>query len=222
MKRWLMLFSAVLAISLFVSCKQDTSDDTGGDNHFVEGWWQCDFQARNKMWVKYNAEKIGIKCLSKVNNMSEIADITNTLQPSAFYYTWDTMKKFAQNSSAKRFVHIAESEVPNIGSGGGSGSGGSGSGSGGGDETNPAAVAGWYKIPWSITFPSENRFDLYLLYNSSGKLQRIGTSAQETSINNLDHDYGEYAHKLKDYKNYELLLKNEKITDPAQWPVWAK
>lgn len=216
MKRWFMLFSAVLAISLFVSCKQDTSDDTGWDNHFVEGWWQCDFQAGNKMWIKYNAEKIGIKCLTKVNNSTEVTDITNTLKPGMFFYEWNTMKKFAQDNNAERFFHIAESEVPNVESGGGSGGGGNG-----GDETNPSAVAGWYRIPWSITFPSENRFDLYLLYDGKGKLQRIGTAAQETSIDNLKRDYGEYAHKLKDYKNYELLLKNEKITVPAQWPSWA-
>ena len=152
MKRWLMLFTAVLVILLASGCKQDTSDDNynnggyigGGISGgiieknetgnpaitFVEGWWQCDFQAGNKMWVKYNAQKIGIKCLTKPNNMSEVTDVTNTLMPGMFFYKWDTMKKYAQDSNAERFVHIAEPEVPNVSSGG-SGSGGGGSGGGG-------------------------------------------------------------------------------------------
>lgn len=248
-----MLFTAVLAILLVSGCKQDTSDDnsysgwggngsisgglTGGSGGasgetidpsitFVEGWWQCDFQDGNYMWVKYNAAKIGIKCLTKASNMAEVADATSTLQSGIFFYTWDTMKNFAQNNHAKRFVHIEESEVPNVGSGGsgtgggGSGGGGSGggSGSGGGGETNPSAVAGWYKVEWAV--PPPNTI-LYLLYNGSGKLQRIGTAARETSISTITSDYGEYANLLKEYNNYGPFLKQGKITDPAQWPSWA-
>ena len=93
MKRWLMLFTAVIAISLVSGCKQDTSDDVLSTT-FVEGWWQCDFQAGNYMWVKYNAEKIGVKCLTKANNIAEVTDVSNTLQSDAFYYNWDTMKTF--------------------------------------------------------------------------------------------------------------------------------
>lgn len=253
MKRWLMLFTAVLVILLVSGCKQDTSDDnsysgwggngsisgglTGGSGGapgetidpsitFVEGWWQCDFQAGNYMWVKYNTEKIGIKCLTKASNMAEVADATSALQSGVFFYTWDTMKKFAHDSNAKRFVHIEEYEVPNVGSsgsgtgGGGSGGGGSGggSGAGGSDETNPAAVAGWYKVYWAVP---PNTI-LYLLYNGSGKLQRIGIAARETSISTITSDYGEYANSLKAYDSQNPFLKNGKITNPAQWPSWAK
>ena len=51
---------------------------------------------------------------------------------------------------------------------------------------------------------------------------RIGTVERETSVNTITNDYGEYASLLKDYKNYDSLLKQAKITDPTQWPSWAK
>ena len=95
---------------------------------------------------------------------------------------------------------------------------GGGSGSGGSDETNPAAVAGWYKIFWTVPSPTTI---LYLRYNSSGKLERIGTATQETSINTITSDYGEYANSFKRYDNKNPFLKDGKITDPAQWPSWA-
>ena len=92
------------------------------------------------------------------------------------------------------------------------------SGGGGGHSEYPADVAGWYKISWFIKM---NQINLYLQYDGNGKLKRIGTAEKETSVDNIINDYGDNAYKLKDYTDYEPILKKGKITDPAQWPSWA-
>ena len=211
MKRWLMIFTAVLAILLVSGCSNNAASDngnSGGDyiaDAFVEGWWQCEqFKEGNatidKIWIKYTAEKIVTECFMKTSGI--IINISENLNPTAFYYNWDTMKKYA-DTNAERFIPVAEANVP--------------------------GGAGWYKMKWEIhpTPDTTKIIELYLLYDRIGKLSRIGTVEKETSIDTITNDYGTDADILKNY-NYRLMFQFwklkylKKITDYTQLPSWAQ